>query len=449
MTDRGPTGEPAAPASTRCAVSAVEPLTDDAVAITFDVPAELRRRRTRYAAGQHLDVVARRAATRCGAATRSARRPARRRAAGRGQAARRAARSPRYAPTRLRAGRRARRDDARPAASHRALDPAHAQALRARSPPAAASRRCCRSSRPCSSVEPRQPLHAALRQPDAARSVMFLEELEDLKDRYPDRLQLRARAVPRGAGGRAARPAGSTRDRLRAAARQRWCRRTTSTSGSSAGRTRWWSSARDAAARPRGRAARTSTPSCSTSTATPPPRPRPPRQRHAAPAAQRGHGACSTAAARTVRAARPDGARAGRGAARCAPTRRSPARAACAAPAGPSCVEGEVDDGPQLRARGRRGRRAATCSPASRIRPRDKVVARLRRLTRWRDFQRRRRGGRQLWVEQPRARCARRRWREPRRAGRCRGLRPAGRAAEVESGQVTAPTSAVTVTTAT
>ena len=43
----------------------------------------------------------------------------------------------------------------------------------------------------------------------------------------------------------------------------------------------------------------------------------------------------------------------------------------------------------------------AMCSPASRTRPRPRGVARLRRLTRWRDFQRRRRGGRQLWVEQP------------------------------------------------
>ena len=40
-------------ASTRCAVAAIEPLTDDAVALTFDVPAELRDDYA-FTAGQHL-----------------------------------------------------------------------------------------------------------------------------------------------------------------------------------------------------------------------------------------------------------------------------------------------------------------------------------------------------------------------------------------------------------
>ena len=72
----------------------------------------------------------------------------------------------------------------------RPVDSATGRALvRRASPPGAASRRCCRSSRPCwqRSREARVTLLYGNR---TSRSVMFAEELEDLKDRYPDRFQL-------------------------------------------------------------------------------------------------------------------------------------------------------------------------------------------------------------------------------------------------------------------
>ena len=68
-------------------------------------------------------------------------------------------------------------------------------------------------------------------------SVMFLDELEGLKDRYPDRLQLvhvlsREGSICRCSPGGSTRPSSETLlDRLLDAA--------TSTSGSCAARTRW------------------------------------------------------------------------------------------------------------------------------------------------------------------------------------------------------------------
>ena len=67
---------------------------------------------------------------------------------------------------------------------------------------------------------------------------MFLEEVDDLKDRYPERLQIvhvlsREPQEVELLSGRL--------DGAAAVARSspRWCRRPTSTSGSCAGRSRW------------------------------------------------------------------------------------------------------------------------------------------------------------------------------------------------------------------
>ena len=90
-------------------VAAVDRLTDDAVAVTFAVPPELRETFA-FRAGQHLTVrrVDRRPARTSAGRTRSARPrpswPRRGRAADRGAGDRRAARSPSYAATALRAG---------------------------------------------------------------------------------------------------------------------------------------------------------------------------------------------------------------------------------------------------------------------------------------------------------------------------------------------------------
>ena len=97
---------------------------------------------------------------------------------------------------------------------------------------------------------------------------MFLEELADLKDRYPDRFQLVHVLSREAQRGRAAlRPA--RRAAAAPAARRRCCRRRRSTSGSSAGRSRWSRAPARCSPRPAS-ASRTCTPSCSTSRATAP-----------------------------------------------------------------------------------------------------------------------------------------------------------------------------------
>ena len=140
------------------------------------------------------------------------------------------------------------------------------------------------------------------------------------------------RAVPRAAGRRAAqRPARP--GPAAPAARGRCCRRTASTSGSSAGRSRWSRVRARCCSMPASRP-RTSTPSCSTSRG---------RRR----ASRRRPSRCGRAGTSTVvvtldgrattlagaahRAADPRCRRS-----RSAPTRRTPARAGCAAPAGRS-----------------------------------------------------------------------------------------------------------------
>ena len=72
-----------------------------------------------------------------------------------------------------------------------------------------------------------------------AASMMFLEELADLKDRYPDRLQLVHVLSREPQDVDAAVRAGSTRDRLAPAARHAGAGRRRSTSGSCAARSRW------------------------------------------------------------------------------------------------------------------------------------------------------------------------------------------------------------------
>ena len=128
-------------------VAAVEPLTDDAVAITFAVPDELRDDYA-FDAGQHLTLRTEVDGTRCGATTRSARRPRPDRC-GSASSGSTAASSPATRPRRCKVG-----DVVDVMTPDRAL---HARTRRrprpgttARSPPAAASRRCCRSSRRCS-----------------------------------------------------------------------------------------------------------------------------------------------------------------------------------------------------------------------------------------------------------------------------------------------------------
>ena len=72
---------------------------------------------------------------------------------------------------------------------HRRSTPDRAPALRARSSPAPASRRCCRWSPPRWPIEPASRF-TVLYGNRTRVSVMFAEELADLKDRYPDRLHL-------------------------------------------------------------------------------------------------------------------------------------------------------------------------------------------------------------------------------------------------------------------
>ncbi len=216
-------------------VAAVEQLTDDAVAVTFAVPARAARRvrtsrpastsrcarrRRRGGAPQLLDLHARR-------------RPGRLRIGDQAAAGRRVLR----ARARAAAGRRrARRDDAR--------RPLRRPARPGATPSTTSAIAAGSGITPVLSIlatvletEPASRFTLVYANRDAG-SVMFLEELADLKDRYPDRLQLRARALPRGAGRRAAAPAASTTSGSTGCS-TRSSRPTTSTSGSCAGRSRW------------------------------------------------------------------------------------------------------------------------------------------------------------------------------------------------------------------
>ena len=96
------------------------------------------------------------------------------------------------------------------------------------------------------------------------RTVMFLDELHDLKDRFPDRFQLVHVLCPRAAGRRA--PLRTSRRRpADPDPRSRCDRSRTSTSGSCAGPSRW-SSTCVSCFSTTGSTPTTSTPSCSTPT---------------------------------------------------------------------------------------------------------------------------------------------------------------------------------------
>ena len=149
-----------------------------------------------------------------------------------------AARSPAFACGALR-GRRHRRGAAAAGPLHHRVRAGPGAGTTARSSPAPASPRCCRWSRPRwpSSRPARFTLVYGNR---TAGTVMFAEELADLKDRYPTRLHLvhvlsrEPRRVAAALRPDRRRPAGP-------AAGHRSCRPTASTSGSSAARTAWWS----------------------------------------------------------------------------------------------------------------------------------------------------------------------------------------------------------------
>ena len=166
-------------------VAAIERLTDDAVAITFAVPAELRDDYA-FDAGQHLTLrtevdgtEVRRNYSICAPAGRPLRIGVKRLAGGVFSG---------YATSTLQGRRRGRRDDADRSLHHRTSSrPRPGTTARWRR--AAASRRCCRSWRRCSRSSPRARFTLVYGNRTAA-SVMFLEELADLKDRYPGRFQL-------------------------------------------------------------------------------------------------------------------------------------------------------------------------------------------------------------------------------------------------------------------
>ena len=173
-------------------VAAVDRLTDDAVALTFAVPPELRETYG-YAPGQHIALRrhrpqegGRRRAPRSGARTRSApppRRTARRRCAS-AYGGSRAATSP---PTRSRSWRPGDTVDVLPPTGRFVLEPrpGHFAAVVGGS-----------------GITPVLSIASTLlaREPDArfclirsdrsTASTMFLEEVADLKDRFPDRFQL-------------------------------------------------------------------------------------------------------------------------------------------------------------------------------------------------------------------------------------------------------------------
>ncbi len=169
-----------------------------------------------------------------------------------------------HATATLQGRRRARRDDA-----DRALHPARSTRRRpgttAPSRPAAASRRCCRSSRRCSRSSRRARCTLVYGNRTAA-SVMFLEELADLKDRYPDRFRLlhvlsREPQEAELLSGRLDPPTAAP------AARRRCCRSDTVDEWFLCGPFAMVERCPRGAARGRRRRRRTCTPSCSTSRA--------------------------------------------------------------------------------------------------------------------------------------------------------------------------------------
>ncbi|MCK7473693.1 MAG: hypothetical protein MZV49_09495 [Rhodopseudomonas palustris] len=96
-----------------------------------------------------------------------------------------------WANERLKRRRRDRRDDAR-RPLHRAGRSGARQALRRRLPPAAASRRSCRSSKTLLRREPRSRASRWSTATAVRPPAMFQEELEDLKDRYLGALRARS-----------------------------------------------------------------------------------------------------------------------------------------------------------------------------------------------------------------------------------------------------------------
>ena len=122
------------------------------------------------------------------------------------------------------------------------LDPAHRKHYVCDRGRLAGSRRCCRSWRRTLEAEPASAVTLVYAN-RTHTTVMFLEEVEDLKDRYPDRFQLlhvlsrEPQEVELFSGRLDA-------DRLSADPRRRCCRPTPSTSGSCAGRSRWSSDLR-------------------------------------------------------------------------------------------------------------------------------------------------------------------------------------------------------------
>ena len=343
-------------------------LTDDAVAITFAVPDELRDD-YRFDAGAAPHRAHRRStAPRCAAPTRSARPATQRPAARRREAARRRGvlrHSPRTA---LRRRRRARRDDARRRFGRR-WTPARPSAT----PPsrrAAASPRCCRSSPTVLDVEPESTLHPGLRQPHDAGRSMFLEELADLKDRYPDAVPRSSTCSPASRRTSSCSPAGSTRDRLGRLLATLLSPADRSTSGSCAGRSRWSSRPRERAASSRGVAGRARPPRAV------PRRGRPPRERRrrldAARRRQRRSPLVLDGRRHDVRRAATAASHPGRRAARRAPDAPYACKGGVCGTCRASSSTGEVRWTATTRWSRTRSRRAS-CWPASRTRA-DEVV---------------------------------------------------------------------------
>ena len=172
-------------------VAAVDRLTDDAVAVTFAVPAALREEFA-FSPGQHLTVrrtspehgEIRRSYSICSTpaelATRGTVRIGVREIAG--------GVFSRYAARELRPGDTRRGAAAAGPLHHRAAT-RPVPATTRRSPPGPASRRCCRWSPP--RWQPSQRSRFTLLYGNRrAGTVMFAEELADLKDRYPQRLHV-------------------------------------------------------------------------------------------------------------------------------------------------------------------------------------------------------------------------------------------------------------------
>jgi ring-1,2-phenylacetyl-CoA epoxidase subunit PaaE len=88
-----------------------------------------------------------------------------------------------------------------------------APSIASASPPAPASRPSCRFCRDHAGRAAREQIHAGAMATAACPSVMFNEALQDLKDRYRDRLHADPHPVPPGAGSGPARRGASTATR--------------------------------------------------------------------------------------------------------------------------------------------------------------------------------------------------------------------------------------------